>query len=316
LQGGRVFKIPGVRRLLRTHGPTGTFTKDGALQLIASKDPENPNAKFDNYRELYIEQRPIGTPLKPNDVFSHLVEKGLFRIGVELRCPSCGLVSWTALDVLKQRILCEYCGDEYNATRQLANTEFRYRRSGVLGAERNAQGAVPVALTLQQLDSNLSHVFHGSAYCPSLSLAPASGNDLPECEVDFVWFIGRPYPRRTAVILGECKDRGPIPLKDFQKDVDNLRRIGDALPSKRFKVFILFSKLSPFTEEEIECVKGLNKEYEQRVILLTDRELEPYHMYERTKLEFYIQQYAGTPEDMASSTATVYFQMGGRADTG
>ena len=42
LQGGRVLKIPGVRRLLKTHGPMATFTKRSALQLIGNKEPEIP----------------------------------------------------------------------------------------------------------------------------------------------------------------------------------------------------------------------------------------------------------------------------------
>src|SRR5262249_31909899 len=64
LQGARVFKIPGVRRLLKTYGPTETFIKKGALQLIASKDPDNPNARFKDHQDLYIAPRPIGTKLE------------------------------------------------------------------------------------------------------------------------------------------------------------------------------------------------------------------------------------------------------------
>ena len=42
LQGARVFKIPGVRRLLRTHGPNASFTKNAALQLIGQRDLRIP----------------------------------------------------------------------------------------------------------------------------------------------------------------------------------------------------------------------------------------------------------------------------------
>jgi hypothetical protein len=41
LQGARVLKIPGVRRLLKTYRPMVTFTKRNALQLIASQDSAN-----------------------------------------------------------------------------------------------------------------------------------------------------------------------------------------------------------------------------------------------------------------------------------
>lgn len=308
IQGARVFKIPGVRRLLKTHGPTSSFIKKGAIQLIASKDPENPNAKFSDHDDLVIERRSNNTKLQPDTVFAHLVEKGLFRIGAKLTCPSCRMDSWIALDALKQRVVCELCGHEHDATRQLVNGEWHYRRSGVLGAEKNAQGAVPVTLTLQQLETNLSGGLHRGVYSPSLNLKPKDGNDLPTCEIDFVWVIPRPYPRKTAVILGECKDQGPIRLKDFEKDIDNLRRVADALPRKRFKTFLLLAKLCPFTPEEVACARTLNDKYRARIILLTARELEPYHIYERTKKEFDIKGYGGTPEDLASATAQMYFK--------
>src|SRR5260370_33358208 len=107
LQGARVFKIPGVRRLLRTHGPTALFTKKGALQLIGGKDPQNPDATFGDHERLYIELRPREiTKLRPDAVFAYLVEKGVFRIGAALTCPSCRLPSWTAPDTPKQHVLC------------------------------------------------------------------------------------------------------------------------------------------------------------------------------------------------------------------
>ncbi|HTI80756.1 MAG TPA: hypothetical protein VL614_09950, partial [Acetobacteraceae bacterium] len=42
VQGGRVFKIPGVRRLLKTHGPAAAVTMRAALQMIGERDPRNP----------------------------------------------------------------------------------------------------------------------------------------------------------------------------------------------------------------------------------------------------------------------------------
>jgi hypothetical protein len=140
LGGARVFKIPGVRRLLKTYGPTASFTRNAALQLIGRKDPNNPSARFEDHKDLYIESRPLGTKLTPAMVFEYLVEKGLFRIGVELTCPTCRLNSWIALDVLRQTNVCDLCGAEFDGSRQLVRTEFRYWRTGVLGLERNIQG--------------------------------------------------------------------------------------------------------------------------------------------------------------------------------
>lgn len=315
VDGARAFKIPGVRRLLKMYGPTDTFTKNGALELIGGKDRENPGSNFADHENLYIEPRPPGTKLTPEAVFTHLVGKGLFRIGVELKCPHCGMNSWTALDVLKQKHVCELCGHEFDATRQLVASTWHFRRSGLLGAERNAQGAVPVLLTLQQFHVNLRGLCHDTIYSPSLELESEALGDPPKCEIDFVWLIPRSYPDRVVVILGECKDRGGKKdgAKDTgtidERDVDHLRRVADALPRKRFDTFIVLAKLCPFTVDEIALAKTLNDEYRPRVILLTARELEPYHFYDRTKLEHKnIKEHGSTAQDLANNTALMYFQ--------
>lgn len=312
----RAFKIPGVRRLLKTYSPTAPFTKKSAVQLIGCPDPDNPSASFKDHENLYIEPRHGDTKLTPAAVFAFLVEKGLFRIGTELQCPNCRLPSWTALDVLKQRVICELCGHEFDATRQLINEDWHYRRSGVLGKEKNAQGAIPVVLTLQQFTVNLNGPSH-KMYSPSLELVPKTGLDLPKCEIDFVWLISRAYPDRTVAIIGECKDRGGDREKGKDSgtidaaDVENLRRVADALPRKRFETFIVLAKLCPFTADEVVLAKTLNDKYRRRAILLTARELEPYHFFDRTKLEFKnIKPYASSAEDLANATHTMYFEDG------
>lgn len=304
LQGGRAFKIPGVRRLFKTYGPNATIRKKAALQMIGKPDPERPHVKFSDHRDIYIQARSFKDKITPDKVFGFLVEKGLFRVGADLKCPSCQLNSWIPLDSLKQRLTCDLCGHEHDVTRSLTDfNEWHYRRSGVLGLEKNAQGAVPVCLTLQQLDTNLHGGLDDGLYSPSLELSPKEGNGDKKCETDFVWVIPREYPRKTVVIIAECKDQGPID----EGDIENLKRIADALPKKRFKTYILLSQISPFTDEEIQLAKGLNDKYHQRAILLSADELEPYHI-EKGKddsgrdLNWY------SPEEMASSTDYLFFK--------
>lgn len=305
VQGARVFKIPGVRRLLKTHGPGASLMKKEALALIGGKDPDNPDTGFTDHLDLHIESRPHGEKLSSPAVFGYLVGRGLYRLGADLLCPACSMKSWIPLDALKHQIGCDLCGHEYDATRQLVdNDKWHYRRSGVLGAEKNALGAVPVALTLQQLETSLHGGFHGNMYSPSLELLPRTGTDGAPCEVDFTWIITRAYPRKPVVIIGECKDKGPI----TDGDIDNLKRIADALPRKRFKTFVILSQIAPFTTKQVQYAKTLNDRHRSRVILLTARELEPYFIYERTKAEKGVDAHGGTPEDMAMVTAQLYFR--------
>jgi hypothetical protein len=312
LQGGRVFKIPGARRLLKTHGPTSSFSKRVALQLIGSKDTDNPDAKFADHKDLYLEPRERGEPLTPPHVFAYLVGKRLLRIGSDLNCPRCQLRSWFPVDDLQQRVNCQMCGEPFDATGQLVAGEWAYRRSGVLGTERNAEGAIPVVLTLQQLDTNLSFGMQRRSYSVSLDLTPTKGQLQTPCEVDFAWLMPQRYPDKTVVIIGECKDRGRAPTPGGDggtidaTDIANLRAVADAFPRRRFKVYILLAKLCAFTPAEVELARSLNDEHELRAIMLTERELEPYHVFERTEKLFRIDRYARSPEELARATVAIF----------
>lgn len=307
LQGARVFKVPGARSLLKTFGLADTFTRDSALNVIRDKSPDHPGGTFVAHTDLFLSPRPFHTKLTPPDVFSFMVCKGLFRMGADLQCPKCDMMSWLALDALKQSVTCELCGHNHDATEQLIDVKWRFRRSGVLGTERSAQGAVPVVLALQQLGTTFGAAMRTSMYSPSLDMKPVNGAVLPKCEIDFVWLESGRFPKRDSLVLAECKDQGPIRADEFQRDVDSLRQIADAFSSRRFDTYILFVKLAPFTADEIAMARTLNGPYRRRVILLTARELEPYHMLERRENELGKHVYAGSPEELANLTAQLYF---------
>ena len=303
LQGGRVFKIPGVRRLFRTFGLNESITKSTALDIIGSKDPDRPDAGFDVHKDLCIESGAVYEKLTPDAVFGYLVEKGLFRLGADLTCPSCKINSWVPLDTLKHKIFCDLCGHQHDVTRNLTDVnQWHYRRSGVLGVEKNSLGAVPVFLTLQQLDTSFLSGALNRIYSPSLDLTPKTNVEGIKCETDFVWIMPEAYPKKTVVILAECKDEGPITIDD----VSNLKRIADDLDGKRFETFVILSKILPFTDDEINIAKTLNDQYRLRAILLSANELEPYFISERTKDESGSRLSWSSPEEMAISTARLY----------
>ena len=292
-----------MRRLLRTYGPRDVFTKKSALQLIGARDPNNPTVHFDAHKQLYIEPRPHGTDLTSAAVFAYLVEKDLFRMGSELTCPSCSLPNWVALDDLRQRNTCDLCGASFDATRQLVDRELQYRRSGLLGLEKNSQGAVPVLMVLQQLDINLNGLSRDAIFAPSYDIIPSGGGD--PFEIDLVVIApSRGFREKADVILGECKDQGGVIDK---MDIENLRRAADALPKDRFETYILLAKLAPFTASEVELARSLNGPYQRRVIMLTARELEPYHLLERTQKELGVSSHGGSAEELANITTQIYF---------
>jgi len=154
-----------------------------------------------------------------------------------------------------------------------------------------------------------------------LELVPKPEVELPECEVDFVWLVPGQYPDRTVIMIGECKDRGNPRNKGKNSgtidhhDIENLRRVADALPRRRFDTFIVLAKLCKFTADEIALAGTLNDKYRRRTILLTDRELEPYSFLERTKLECQeINEYVHSAEDLVRATDMIYFNKNHRAE--
>jgi hypothetical protein len=312
LQGARVFKIPGVRRLLKQHGPTQVFALTTATDEI--KRAVTGDTNFGEFQEIYIEPRERGEQLTPHAVFEYMTANGLFRIGYELTCPHCQMPSWTALDHVRQKIQCEMCGKDYDATRQLMKEKYKFRRSGVLGKEANNLGAVPVTLTLQQLDTNLMGGLMEHVYSTSLDLTPNVQGASAEVEVDFLWMTTERYfSTTTELILGECKDRGKDPTDPRggdtinQTDIDRIRQVADAFPKNRFDVYILISKLAPFTPNEIAAARTLNSQYYNRVILLTPDELEPYHIYDRLKSPIKQHAHGGSAQQLAATTAMIYF---------
>lgn len=299
LQRCRPFKIPGVRNLIKKYGPDKWFTRSGAIEAIRDVDPATNVPSFAEFEEIYIEQRAIGTKLKPDAVLGYLLRKGVFRAGLRFDCPSCRLQFWISLDEARTETTCEYCGDKFNVTPHLKDRDWAFRRSGLFGRDDNQEGAIPVALTLMQLDSTFTA--RETLYSTAMSLEFKATK--VQCETDFVIIGPRGRSGQVDVAIGECKTRDEITADD----VANLKAVADAFPTDRFSVYVIFSKLAPFSPAEVSRIRAVNDQYRRRAIVLTPRELEPYHLYDRTEKEFKIDRYAVSFEDMAKVTEQVYY---------
>ena len=298
----RPFKISGVRDLIENFGPDQSFTRSGAIQTIRAQNPATKEVRFSLYEDIFIEERPIRSKLTPDAVLTYLLKKNVFRAGLEFDCPGCRLEFWAALDDLSTELNCTYCGHRFNITPYLNHRgDWRFRRSGLFGHNDNQEGAIPVVLTLQQLDTMFGS--REMLYTTAMELRSDSGK-IKKCETDFVVVVPRHRDGRIQIAIGECKTRKSI----TQDDIENLKAVAAAFPVGRFDVFIILAKLTDFTQDEINCAVALNDKYHRRAILLTARELEPYHLYERTAKELNIDKIAVTFEDMANITHQVYFQ--------
>lgn len=300
LQGSRVLKLAGVRRLIKEHGALQEFGWSTAIQTIKCGTEEAPQPDFTEYEDLFLEPRAMTSKLTPKDVFHYLLEKGVFRPGLTLKCPKCELSFWVQLDDVATEAECVFCGNHFNCTRQLTKDPWQYRKSGLFGLDNNQEGSVPVALTLQQLDT---HLHNSSSNLLSTNLKLTSGLKSPLCETDL--FLAVQEYDRVCIAVGECKDaKGEITVQD----VNNMATVAAAFPEEYFDPFVIFAKTGTFTQDEVDRCKAAQRMHEQlRVILLSDRELEPYFIYERASRHFRVDTTAISLDNLARSTDQLYF---------
>ena len=304
LQGCRVFKIEGVRTLIGKYSPDQTFTRSGAAMIIGNVDPATNKPRFEPFEDLFIAPRPEGGKLKPHNALEFLLERGVFRVGLELTCRHCELPFWLSLDEAKTTAECVYCGRMFGIAAQLKDRDWAFRRSGLFGRNDNQEGGIPVALTLQQLDTELS--MDRMLYTTSLELKPEA-EDIDKCETDFVVFANSQshnMPYQPQLVIGECKAAGGTITR---QDAEHLAKVADTFPYRRLNVFILFAKPGSFSAEEVEACSLAQHKWHQRVILLGKDELEPYHIDDRYPEG--VRLHLANLEDLAGNTVRLYPQL-------
>ena len=211
---------------------------------------------------IYID----GAELTPDAAFNYLLKNGAFRAGLELTCPNCTLEFWLPLEPLAHEVACEYCGHKFNATTQLKDRDWRFRRSGLFGRDDHQQGAIPVVLTLQQLHANVHSLSEPRLFATCFKLSSA-GAQIKSCETDLV-MLNQDSRGRIQIAIGECKSAGTT-NEITEADVRKFSAVADAFPPERVTAFIIFSKTGSFTEAEIKRCISAQAPHQRRVILLS-----------------------------------------------
>jgi hypothetical protein len=296
-----VLKIRGARELIEKFGPDKSFTRGQGEMCIGNFDEVLRRMRFEEFESLYIQPRE-GGKLTPGEVLQYMTTRGVFRVGLEFKCPTCQLQSWVHLDDISAISTCVYCGQRFDVTPQLKDRDWRYRRSGLFGREDKQLGGIPVALTLLQLETSL----HDNLlmYSTSINFSSATAN-IENCEADFVAVVGGAAligESAVQILLGEAKTR----LSFDGDDVRKLSTLAAAIPKDLAQVFIMFSKLDAFSAEEIALAKTLNSEGRQRVILWSRDELEPYYAYSRSKERLQHAAHGSTLSGMAAATKILW----------
>jgi hypothetical protein len=270
-----IFKVDGLRKLLRRYTARQHFDRAEAIKLIKGIDdqkmPDGSRAAPKTYPNL-------STPALPHFegdlLFTRLLETGLIRAGVVLVCAHCDLSFWFRIDDAADRTRCTACGNTFPATSQLRDRRFSFRRSGMFGVDSDQHGCVPVLLTMNQLYSNLPR--GAFLYDAALNIRYLDG---PPCESDFCCIFEE--DERPALVLAECKGLGEIE----EADVKNLTRASIVCG---INAFVVLSKLTEFSERELTVLQRTGRQFGfSQYILLTPIELDTRHPFEARYVDDY-----------------------------
>lgn len=306
LDACRVFKIRGVRKLLKSVRSGESVTWNQAVQIIGRES-------FNRFKQLYIEMRKE-PDLKPADVLTFLLKKKIlrprlqtfyrvFRKRKKTRCSKCGLNELVLLKDFEGTWACPYCETEQDLALRIATEfhgqrrEWRFVKSGLFRKDNNQEGALPVILTLLQLSRRLDRPLSTLIYSTALKLKVEK-----QCETDLA-VLYYSNNRSIELGLGECKDEGG---HISAQDIENLRGVLSRFEGTDIKCFLIFSKTSDnFAADELDLFRNLI-EHGVGLILFTNRELEPYDPYEEA--DGLPCPYASSLEEMARNSAVRYLE--------
>lgn len=312
IEGCRVFMITGVRKLLSSVTPLIHKTRKQCCDEIKDRQ----GGSFSNSESLYIEFRQE-PKLTPEMVFDFLAKKKVFMPGVVIQCTKCDLQSWISLNKFADFVECPLCGNSFSTLiKNPSGVRWNYRRSGLFGQENNQEGAIPVLLSLLQLNRVKHDIQLFTGHNVKL--------DGVECETDLIVFdVNRHYyNNRPEIVIGECKSPGAreqentqsIPDSTKQRyqilnsDIEKLVKIKDLLDKSGFMTHILFATTAKrFSNDEIQRFKELLKKYIEP-ILFTANELEPYFIYERYKDNVLPHKHAVAYEHLATNSRFIYLE--------
>jgi hypothetical protein len=257
----RLLRNAGVRRLIDSPDAREGASVTACIQLLLGvQNDEAIRGAVPAYKDVHKET--------PRETLSRLVDRGLLRVGLQLRCGRCALPAWHGLRDLRDEVTCEYCGGQVPVASQvLKRAPWQYRLTGLFGRGNKQGGAVPVILSLLYLDGQ-RRMARG-VYAQGLKLDGQGVN----CEADFIW-LAKARDGKTEIVLGECKHTHEFDEAELAAKVERVLAVVRQLSGTSIQLFVLFATLAEeFSEPEVNALRRL-KDADAQLILLGRRELE------------------------------------------
>ncbi|MBL1140406.1 MAG: hypothetical protein HND53_00045 [Proteobacteria bacterium] len=210
-----------------------------------------------------------------DEYIKRLLEKEIFQLGVELKCPICTQRSWYSLNDMNSEVRCNGCLSDYKVqSLDLSDKKWAYKSFGTFGLPKQAYGAFGVLLALQFLVKD-----NHERATALLSFVAKKNNK--EIEADLCLVTEKEFRDNSTqdLLFCECKTYN----KFEKKDVDRMRVLAKEFPG----AVLVFSTLRmDLTTTEKRMLKPLvnsgrrywkaEKTYNP-VIVLTGNELFSSH---------------------------------------
>lgn len=264
-------------------------------------------------------QMPVGEvkvrlkePHGNSGLYDFLLERGVFKLGLEAKCPFCLRISWYAMSALTESIECPKCLGSFAAAGNVdrPSSKWSYRTSGPFSIPNYAEGAYTVLLSMIALSERVSLSFRATAV-PSFT---AKSQTKGQLEADFALFWQETFAgeRNEGLLFGECKTYGRFERRDF----DRMRHLGDTFPGAVLAFCTLRRSLEPKEIRSlIQLLKTEAKKSEKGrpfspVLILTGTELLTWERPPECWPEEHRKRFPLVYEILSLCKATQYIHLG------
>ena len=246
LQRCRVFRLPGVRNLLKQ--------REAHMGVNFSRAAQYIREGFAEAEPFYVSGKHLDDP---REVFRFLLHQRVFLAAHELTCPSCGLPSLHSPRELDDEIRCPQCGHLFLLAPAIRTDQWRYRLTGLLAQPEqhvlleDRPDRPPEALAVLLTEVWLHDATHSDQLLLDTNFE-VRGDGL-DGEIDIV-AIERGRLGRTAIVIGECRTEIPFTAENIAK----LELLATRLRTAGLDCFPLFATLrDAFSDGEIALFREL-----------------------------------------------------------
>jgi hypothetical protein len=234
------------------------LANEGLIKLLGGKMREGkPLNKDEFWAEMskIANQKKMGAYGNPSAIIYSLTDIQMFRLGIEIQCPTCSMRSWFSIKDADYELQCPKCLENFSIRAfDPHDLVWAYRTFGPFSLPNQASGVYTVLLTLRFFKSNtLMH----SAITPILGFTARKGGKDIDADLGLFYKPSSLRKGRIDLIFAECKT-----YNEFEKkDVDRMSLLADQFPSAIIVFSTLRKSLTPKEERMLRTVANKGRRY-------------------------------------------------------